>query len=607
MRLLFIHSDFIEYELKEKLKFAEECKDKKKKIEECLVVFTAIEENDEKNSRKIISQACKEIVDVAKTVKADKIVIYPYAHLSSCLASPSEAVQILKNLESSLRELKWPVTRAPFGWYKAFTLKCKGHALSELSKEIKLEEEVTREEILEKIKSDYYILTPDCKEIKVELDKIEELEILKKNDALKKFIYSEELKAPAKEPPSVKAMQRLELVDYEQASDSGHFRFYPKGHLIFKLLGAWASQVAEKLNCLEIGTPILYDWSEKDIKEQAKSFHLRHYVIRAEDRNFVLRFAADFGLFKILKDATISYKNLPFRIYELSKSFRYEQRGELCGLRRLRAFHMPDIHSFTKDLEQGWEEFKELYCNYVELANSANIEYVNAFRVVKEHYESWKPKLLELVKYSKEPAWIEVLSGKIHYWVAKYELQAIDSVGGNTQLCTVQLDLEDASRYGIVYTDGEGKKKGTIICHSSIGSLERWLYAFLEEALKLKKPELPFWLAPTQVRLIPVSNDFLEDCEKLASQLKARADIDDRDEKVARKIRDGEREWIPYIIVFGDRERESGKLPVRLRSGEIKEYSIQELTEELEKKLESYPYEALPLPRLLSKRVVFRG
>jgi threonyl-tRNA synthetase len=607
MKLLFIHSDFIEYELKEKLKFAEECEYKKKRVEECLVVFTTVEEEDEKKQEKLISQSCKEIAEVASTVKAQNIVIYPYAHLSSSLATPEEALDILKNLEKELA-CKFKVTRAPFGWYKSFVLSCKGHPLSELSKEIRAEEEeLTREAILEKIKSEYYILTPEGEEIEVVLDKVEELKILKKYNALKKFIHSEELKAPAKEPPSVKVMQRLELVDYEEASDSGHFRFYPKGHLIFNLLAQWASQVAKKLNCLEIGTPILYDWSQKDIKEQAKSFHLRHYVIKAEDRNFVLRFAADFGLFKMLKDATISYRALPFRIYEFSKSFRYEQRGELCGLRRLRAFHMPDIHSFTKDLEQGWEEFKELYCNYVELANSANIEYVNVFRIVKEHYDCWKDRWLELVRYANAPAFVEVLSGKIHYWIAKHELQAIDSVGGNTQLCTVQLDLEDASRYGIVYTDKNGAKKGCVICHSSIGSIERWLYAMLEEALKKEKPELLVWLAPTQIRFIPVTNDFVADCEKMAEQLRARVDIDDRDEKVARKIRDAEREWIPYIVVYGEKERESGKLSVRLRSGEIKEYKIEELKEELEKKIESYPYEELLLPKLLSKRVVFRG
>ncbi|MEW6069028.1 MAG: threonine--tRNA ligase [Candidatus Thermoplasmatota archaeon] len=607
MKLLFIHSDFIEYEPKEKLKFAEECKPRKERIEDCLVVFTTVEEEDEVASEEIVSKACKEITEVANTVKTKKIVLYPYAHLSSSLASPEGAVEILKGLEKDLGN-KFKVTRAPFGWYKAFTLSCKGHPLSELSREIKPEEkEVTREEILEKIKSEYCILTPKGEEIKVELDKVEELEILKKYNALKKFIYSEELKAPAKEPPSIKAMQRLELVDYEFSSDSGHFRFYPKGYLMFNLLTQWASQVARKLNCLEIGTPILYDWAEKDIKEQAKSFHLRHYVIKAEDRNFVLRFAADFGLFKMLKDATISYKNLPFRIYEFSKSFRYEQRGELCGLRRLRAFHMPDIHSFTKDLEQGWEEFKELYCNYVELANNAGVEYVNAFRIVKDYYDDWKPKLLELIKYSKAPAFVEVLSGKVHYWVAKHELQSIDAVGGNTQLCTVQLDLEDASRYGIVYTDSDGSKKGCIICHSSIGSIERWLYAFLEEALRKEKPELPLWLAPTQIRIIPVVNEFVADCEKLAEQLRARVDIDDRDEKVARKIRDAEREWISFIIVYGEKERKSNKLPVRLRSGEIKEYTLEELKAEIEKKLEGYPYEELPLPRLLSKRVVFRG
>jgi threonyl-tRNA synthetase len=609
MRLLFVHSDFIEYELQEPLSFAEKVAEheKSKRVENSVVIFTCIEKDDELEIEKIAEEAAREITAVMKTLKAENIVIYPYAHLSSSLAAPQLAISALKKLEKKLLE-NFVVTRAPFGWYKSFTLKCKGHPLAELSKEIKLKEEPRREELLEKIVSQYYILTPEGKELEVKLADIENLKFLESYPKLRKFIYSEELKAPAKEPPSIKAMQRLELVGYEEASDSGHFRFYPKGHLMFNLLRKWADELANnQLKALEIATPIVYDWAEQDIREQAKSFHQRHYVVKTEDRNFVLRFAADFGLFKMLKDATISYKNLPFRVYEFSKSFRYEQHGELCGLQRLRAFHMPDIHSFTKDLEQGWEEFKCLYKSYIELATTAGIEYVNAFRIVKEYYDDWKPKLFELVKYSKEPVWVEVLSGKVHYWVAKHELQAIDSVGGNTQLCTIQLDLEDAARYGIVYTDKDGKRKGCIICHSSVGSIERWLYAFLEEALKKAKPELPFWLSPTQVRFIPVTSTLVKDCEKLAEKLPARVDIDDREEKVSRKIRDAEREWINFIIVYGEKEKKTGRLPVRVRSGEIKELSFQELQKEIKKKLESYPYEELTLPRLLSKRIVFRG
>jgi threonyl-tRNA synthetase len=248
-----------------------------------------------------------------------------------------------------------------------------------------------------------------------------------------------------------------------------------------------------------------------------------------------------------------------------------------------------------------------LYRNYSDLADATGVEYAVAFRIVKEFYDKYKSNLIELLRYSKRPALIEVLSEMKHYWAVKHEFQGIDSVGGAVQLSTVQLDVDDAERYGIVYTDTDGKKKGCIICHSSIGSIERWIYVLLEEALKHDKPALPFWLSPTQIRMIPVSQEFLEDCLKIADGLDARVDVDDMDDKVGKKIRNAEMEWINMIIVVGEKEKGSGKLPVRMRSGEQILMTLEQLNEEIAKLSKGYPKARLPLPRLLSKRPAFRG
>jgi threonyl-tRNA synthetase len=431
---------------------------------------------------------------------------------------------------------------------------------------------MTREDIVKDIASEFFVLTPDAREIAIDFDKIDEYEDLKKFPGLKEYIINEEIggkKKSKKEPPSIKAMQRLELVDYEEASDSGHFKFFPKGRLVFDLLRQWADMGAAKLDCIQIDTPIMYDWSLPDIRGQGQSFHERHYMVHPPDekREFVLRFAGDFGLFRMMRDANISYKHLPIKVYEFSKSFRMEQRGELSGLKRLRGFHMPDIHSFAKDMEEAWKEYEAIFMNYTEFANATNVEYIVAFRIEKEFYEQAKEKLMDLLMAIQKPAFIEVLSGRKHYWVIKLEFNGIDSVSGSCQLSTVQIDVEDAERYGITYTDSDGKNKGCIICHCSIGSIERWIYSLLEDALKKDKPELPFWLAPTQIRLIPVSPDYTDDCVRIAAALPGRIDIDDRDLNVGKKIREAEREWINLIVVYGEKEQQSGKLPIRLRSG----------------------------------------
>lgn len=612
MRVLLIHADKFEYEVKEPTKMAEPLPDthpRKHSFNEVLVVFSTIESSDEQIEA-IADAAASDFAEVLSKVKAERLVIYPYAHLSSDLAPPELAVKVLKAVEGAVRERGIEVHRSPFGWYKAFEIRCKGHPLSELSREFRAEQRVTREEVVEKISSVHYVLTPEGEEYKIDFEDPASLKVLDRYPSLRKFVFSEEIGGgKGVEPPSIKAMQRLELVDYEEASDRGHFRMFPKGHLVFKLLEMWAEEIAvDRIGAIQIDTPILYDWSFPDIRSQGMSFHERHYTIKTDEkREFVLRFAGDFGLFRMMKGATLSYRHLPLRVYEFSKSFRLEQRGELTGLKRLRAFHMPDVHCFTRDLEEGWQEYMHLYRNYSDLADATGVEYAVAFRIVDEFYRKYKQNIIELLKYSGRPALVEVLSEMKHYWAVKHEFQAIDSVGGAAQLSTVQLDVEDAERYGIVYVDADGKKKGCVICHSSIGSIERWMYALLEEALKKEKPELPFWLSPTQIRLIPVGKEYIEDCSRIADALDARTDIDDTDEKVGKKIRNAEMEWINMIIVVGEKERTSGVLPVRLRSGEQKMMTIEQLKAEVARLMKGYPRAKLPLPRLLSKRPTFRG
>jgi threonyl-tRNA synthetase len=612
MRVLLIHADKFEYEVKEPTKMAEPIPSehpKKHSFKEALVAFSTIEASDE-DVAAIAEVASADIADVFAKVKAERLVLYPYAHLSPNLASPKLAVDVLKATEAALKARGIEVHRSPFGWYKGFEIRCKGHPLSELSREFTAEKKVTREEVVEKIAKTFYILTPEGEEFPVDLENIDSLRILDKHPSLKTFILAEEIgRTKGVEPPSIRAMQKLELVDYEEASDRGHFRMFPKGHLVFSLLEAWAQEIAlDRIGAIQIDTPVLYDWSFPDIRSQGMSFHERHYTLKTdENREFVLRFAGDFGLFRMMKGATLSYRNLPLRVYEFSKSFRLEQRGELTGLKRLRAFHMPDVHCFTKDIDDGWKEYMLLYKNYSDLADATGVEYVVAFRIVQEFYDKYKGNLIELLKYSKKPALIEVLSKMKHYWAVKHEFQGIDSVGGAVQLSTVQLDVEDAERYGIVYADSDGKKKGCIICHSSIGSIERWIYVLLEEALKHEKPELPFWIAPTQIRLIPVNEGFVGDCDKLADQIDARVDIDDMDDKVGKKIRNAEMDWINMIIVVGEKEKASGQFPVRMRSGDQKMMTLEQLRAEVARLSKGYPRARLPLPRYLSKRPTFRG
>ena len=168
MKILLLHSDFIEFEPKQKaIKLAEESSGKQR-IEECLVVLIAVEDRDEKNPEQTAKNLAEEVTSVAKEVKANNIVLYPYAHLSKDLSSPDVALLILKETEKLLKN-DFSVVRAPFGWYKKFSISVKGHPLSELSREIgeEIPEALKKEE---KLKSEWFIMDPKGKLIKLELE-----------------------------------------------------------------------------------------------------------------------------------------------------------------------------------------------------------------------------------------------------------------------------------------------------------------------------------------------------------------------------------------------------------------------------------------------------
>jgi threonyl-tRNA synthetase len=617
MRMLLIHADYLEFEAKQPTPLAEEVPQELKlgRVDEVLVAFIAVEEEDEVNPEAIARNAASEIAEVYKKVKAERVVLYPYAHLSPSLASPATAIKILDATRDALRAESVDASRLPFGWYKSFKLSCKGHPLSELSRTITAEASKVSE-TSKLLPSEYVILTPDGEEHPIDLKNVDKSKVLDKYPLLKQFVLSEELGVkPGEEPSHIKLMRRLELVDHEPASDVGHLRFYPNGALIKGLLEDMAVQVANELGVSPIETPMLYRADEPDIKEQASRFLQKDYRIKLPNRNLLLRFAGDFGLFRMMKSTVMSYKQMPVRIFELSPSYRLELSGEVVGLKRLRAFTMPDIHCFCRDLKQGLEEYERLFMKYTELTDAMDAEYVVAFRVVKEFYEQNKQFIAGLISRIKKPALIELLPERKHYWIMKHEFQEIDSVGGNSQLATVQLDIEDSERYGIYYTDEKGEKRGCIILHSSMGSIERWMGVMLEEAAKRQKsgaaPSLPLWLSPTQVRLVPVGDQHLNYCKKLADGLEKnqiRADVDDRNETVAKRVRNAEREWVPYVIVVGDKEMKTKKLPARVRGLEkLKPFSAKALTADIRKKTEGMPFRPLALPKLLSMRPIFVG
>lgn len=608
MRILLIHSDYLNYNVKNKTPVAEEIEDAKKQgaFDESLVVFTAVEKDDENNPQGIVKNLVKEVIKTNDQVKAENIVLYPYAHLSSSLSSPKVAVQVLKDAEEALNAEGLNVKRVPFGWYKAFEISCKGHPLSELSRTITAEEE--EEEEVEKKPSSWSILDGD-KIIDIDDFKFE-------NDQLEKLV-SYELgtgASDAGEPPHVKLMREKELCDYESASDVGNLKWFPKGRLVRDLLADYVYNLVVDQGAMPIETPIFYDLDNEAINVHAAKFGERQYRTDTK-KNLMLRFACCFGAFRVMADPFITWKNLPAKLYELSTySFRFEKKGEVVGLKRLRAFTMPDFHSFCADMESTLEEFSKQTDMCIQTGVDLDVNYEIIFRATKDFYDENKDWMYSIGKKIGKPVLLEILPERKHYWSCKIDFAAIDYLGRPIENPTVQIDVESGKRFDITYLGEDGKEHYPTILHCSpTGSIERVICSLLEKtAIELdeKAPMLPTWLSPIEVRIITVGEDHKDFANELYDKINAeniRVDVDDRDESVGKKIRNAATEWIPYIFVVGDNEKESGVFSVTVReTGEKVDMTVDELIKDVLDKTKGMPYRGLPLPKDISTRINFQ-
>lgn len=624
MRMLFLHADFIEYEpISKEIQLAEEgIPIAKKRMDDLIVVLTAVESEDDENTA---SDSSTEIRKYGDLVKCDQVLIYPYAHLSSNLASPKVALQILQSLEMGVRKSFPIVARAPFGWTKSFNIKVKGHPLAENARTItgqfKLSkspdksgnDESTALRAEETVRSSWHIL-----EVGGHLVPFAEYSFNKDQSNLKTLAdYEFSKKRVVDEiPPHVKLMKKLGIADYEPASDSGNMRFYPKGKLMKSLLESHISRRISEYGGMEVETPIMYDSKHPTLQSYFNRFPARQYNVFSDNRQLFLRFAACFGQFLMAKDFQISYKNLPLRLYELTRySFRREKSGELVGLRRLRAFSMPDCHALCKDLNQTKQEFLERFdlslrvLNELGISPSEDIEM--AIRFTSQFYEENKNFIEQLVSKFGRPVLVEIWPERFFYFTLKWEFNFIDNIGKAAALSTDQIDVENGERYNIQFVDEDNTKKFPIILHNSpSGAVERVIYALLEKAAHYSKlgrvPFLPLWLTHTQVRLIPVSSTHIDFCEQLFIELtknQIRADIDDRDESVGKKIRDSETEWIYYSLVIGDNEVKSNQLVLRDRVNKSQHHvSLEEIIKMIESQIVDKPYLPLNLPSHLSRR-----
>ena len=414
-------------------------------------------------------------------------------------------------------------------------------------------------------------------------------------------------------------MRRHELVDYCEVSEKGHYKWYPKGLLIQNLLLDYASKLAGEWGAFEVKNPLLIRGDCNAVGQLMGEFHERDYRVDGGRGTGYLRYASDPLAFPFMQNVRFTYRQTPLKLYEEANCFRNEQEGEVSGLKRVRSFIMTDMHAACSSVEQAGEEFERLCMRFADLMNDVicRDRWILGWEGTIDFYEENREWLTDIGVKMKVPAFFKLMPTMSHYYTIKNEYQVILEDKSNIQVSTVQWDVKDGDRFdiGCIGDDGQKHSCPVIIHASSFGSIERTLCAILENiAVDAKKgvpPMFPLWLSPTQVRIIPVSDEYLgvagDICDHL-SKAYIRADIDDRSDTVGKKIRNGEQDWIPYILVVGEKEQSSGMLSVRSREEKSqRQMTLNDLVMLIRGRTEGMPFRLLPLPRQISKRPVFYG
>lgn len=541
MRILLTHSDFIEYEAKKKaIENAEPIQVDKHRIEECLVVFTSAEDGDDDS---VVEKTVKEIKDVAHQVGAARIVLYPFVHLSSRPARPQRAFEMLKQIEDELRKDR-EVYRAPFGWYKGFTLKCKGHPLSELSRELRPGNEEIK--IVKPKKEDVY----DPKELLHQVTKIKlDRENLPENDHRV-------------------LGQKLDLFSFSELAPGMVF-WHNNGLIIYNELVEFWRNEHRKNNYKEVSTPQVLDsrlWKISGHWEKYKG----QFVTEYEDRDFIIKPMNCPGGMLLFREGQKSYRDLPLRVAELGIVHRQELSGVLNGLFRVIKFTQDDAHLFCTE-EQLEPEIKGVM--------DMIMHFFNVFGLSFDHVElSTRPekrigademwdkaeKLLENVLIKNKVNY-KINPGDGAFYGPKIDFHLKDSLGRTWQCSTIQLDFSMPERFELEYIGEDGQAHRPVMLHRVIyGSLERFIGILLEHT----NGALPLWLAPVQVRVISITDRTAGLVEEITQKLKhsgIRAESDIRQNTLQYKVRDAEIMKAPYILVIGDKEKEKETVAVRRR------------------------------------------
>ncbi len=378
---------------------------------------------------------------------------------------------------------------------------------------------------------------------------------------------------------------------YHEEAGAGLVFYHPKGALLRMLIEDYEKKEHLKRGYQIVATPHIMQAELWKTSGHYDYYKENMYTLKIEDKEFVLKPMNCPGHILIYKSKTRSYKDLPIRFFELGTVYRHEKAGVLHGLLRVRGFTQDDAHIFCLS-EQLKPEIKSVIDFVFETMKVFGFKEVGIELSTRpEKYigsdEDWQLATQALEEALKEQGLdYTICAGEGAFYGPKIDIKLKDALKRQWQCATIQCDFALPKRFGLTYVDRDGKEKQPIMLHRVLlGSLERFMGALLEHY----KGELPLWLAPTQVLVIPIKNEQQEYGRKVQQILEDqafRSEIDQRNETLEKRIRNAELNKIPYVLVVGGREAKSDTVSVRKKGeGDLGAMPVTEFVEKIKQEV----------------------
>ena len=364
--------------------------------------------------------------------------------------------------------------------------------------------------------------------------------------------------------------------------------FLPKGATVYNLLIDWIRDLYVKYGYQEVITPQIFDVELFKTSGHYQNYHDNMYFTTIDEREFGVKPMNCPGHFLVYGSQAFSYRDLPVRYADFGRLHRYEKSGVTQGLTRVRTFAQDDSHIFCSidqmaaEMSLFLDFIREVYGTFgfteVKVGLGTRPEkYMGAV----ENWDKAEKALSDAFGKRAEslPGWSYfVNAGDGAFYGPKLDFQVTDAIGRAWQLGTLQVDFSNPDQFDLHYTAEDGTKKRPVVLHRAIlGSLERFLGILIEHT----GGDFPFWLAPEQARVVPVSEKFNEYGEEILGRVREaglRASSDQRNEKLGAKIRNGELDKVPALLIVGDKEQAAGTVSLRVRhGGEFKDQNVEEL------------------------------